>query len=145
MQHEKTTNQITDSINQVKGQINSNFDKADPKIEVISNEVEKSSESLSASDIGMQISDAIISSGLVEQYGPELGISGAVIVALIGIYWKYRKGESFTKEDVQAVISAFTEDKKPAESEKTENKEAPEEVENLKKIEEESENKTEKA
>lgn len=131
MQHEKITTQVADSVTEMSSQING--------------AIETAQEPATISDIAVQVTDVIVSSGLIEQYGPELGISGAVIVALIGIYWKYRKGESFTKEDVQTIISAFTEDKKPAEPEKTENKEAPEEVENLKKIEEESENKTEKA
>jgi uncharacterized membrane protein (DUF106 family) len=89
------------------------------------------------SEVGMKITDVIVSSGLIEQYGPELGISGAVIVALIGIYWKYRKGGSISQEDLEKIIHAIA-DKK---TEETKKPEEPEEVEDLKKINEEAENK----
>ena len=96
------------------------------------------------SEVGMQITDIIVTSGLIEQYGPELGLSGAVIVALIGLYWKYRKGGKFTQEDLETVMNAIAdkpEEKKPEAPKETEDKSSPEEVEELKNLNEEAENK----
>jgi hypothetical protein len=39
----------------------------------------------------LQAVDTLVASGLLEQLGPQLGVSGAVITAGIGMYWAYRK------------------------------------------------------
>ena len=42
-------------------------------------------------DAILQVVDSLVASGLLEQLGPQLGVSGAVITAGVGMYWAYRK------------------------------------------------------
>lgn len=42
-------------------------------------------------DTILQVVDSLVASGLLEQLGPQLGVSGAVITAGVGMYWAYRK------------------------------------------------------
>lgn len=44
-------------------------------------------------EIGLQITDIVVSSGVLEQFGTEIGISGAIIASVVGIYWKLRGGK----------------------------------------------------
>jgi hypothetical protein len=78
-------------------------------------------------EIGMQITDVVVSSGLLEQFGTELGVSGAVVAAIIGMYWKYRGKESQALDE-----PSNNNDKEISEI----TNEASEEVEKLKNIEE---------
>lgn len=89
------------------------------------------------SELGMQLTDVVVSSGVIEQFGTELGVSGAVIAALVGIYWKARGGKPKEEESSDDI-------KEPSSADKI----AVEEVEKLKTIEEQqidSGNKDEKS
>ena len=41
--------------------------------------------------LALELADTVVKSGLVEQFGTELWVSGAAIAAAIGLYWKSRK------------------------------------------------------
>ena len=64
-------------------------------------------------EIGLQVADTVVKSGLLEHYGAELGISGAVIATIVGVYWKVRK-----KQD-QEIASIPDEAESPQAEEET--------------------------
>jgi hypothetical protein len=81
-------------------------------------------------EIGMQITDIVVSSGVLEQFGTEIGISGAIIASAVGIYWKLRGGKPSEVSEVNTEDNSIN-TKGPSNEEA-----AKEEVVKLKTIEE---------
>tara|TARA_X000000950_G_C13890388_1_gene650600 strand:- start:1636 stop:1992 length:357 start_codon:yes stop_codon:yes gene_type:complete len=107
------------------------------QMEKVGANVESATQAASQVDttaLALDLADTVVKSGLIEQFGTELGASGAAIAAAIGLYWKFRKKNP---EEEAAVSEA------PAESESVENesqKIAEEEVNRLQNIEEQQTN-----
>lgn len=113
---------VKSGIEQTKGQI----EQASSQLSNLQNEVNNAKE-VDLAEVGMQVTDVIVSSGILEQFGTELGASAAVIAAIVGIYWKLRGKEPPSQE---APVDA-SED----EPNKSDNNDAEREVEKLKTIE----------
>lgn len=113
---------VKSGIEQTKGQI----EQASSQLSNLQNEVNNAKE-VDLAEVGMQVTDVIVSSGILEQFGTELGASAAVIAAIVGIYWKLRGKEPPSQE---TPVDASEE-----ESSKSNNNDAEREVERLKTIE----------
>ena len=86
---------------------------------------EMDSNPIEAQELGLQVLDTIVASGVIEQYGAQFGISSVIIAVIIGIFWKIR-GKS------KIEIEAMRDEAHPTSNSV---KEAESEVQELKKLE----------
>jgi len=86
---------------------------------------EMQAEPVDAKELGLEMLDNLVTSGLIEQYGAEFGISSVIVALLLAVYWRLR---GKTKLE----IDAMQEESEPI---KDTAKEAEAEVNQLKKLE----------
>jgi len=156
MTHDKlqdAANRLQDNVQHAQEVVGDVKQKAEAAQQVYQNAVDTGVQNINGGeDLVFQITDAVVSSGIIEKLGAEYGVSGAVVAVLVGLYWTWRKKAKGVQDEIQkqpdeeegykekeGSKEEETNDAEPSGAEVKKEENSPkEEVEKLKSLEEKS-------